>query len=224
MLRVGLTGGLGSGKSTVAAMLREHGARTLSADEIARDLMHPGQPVYAAIVDTFGDRVVQPSGHLDRGELARIAFTEGRAEDLNAIVHPAVIARQAEIAGRLFAEDPFAVVVVESALLFETRHAGPGGWRDRFDCVVLVTAPEDIRVQRYVDRMAPLPQQRALRQKLAADACDRIAHQLSDTEKIAGSDFVLENGGTLPTLQAQVDSLWLALQVRAQRRSAQRPG
>ena len=97
MLRVGLTGDLGSGKSTVAAMLAARGAIILSSDEMGRAMMEPGQTVYAAIVATFGAGVVQPDGQLDRRELARLAFAEKRVEALNAIVHPAVIAEQASL-------------------------------------------------------------------------------------------------------------------------------
>src|ERR1035437_5877655 len=97
MLRVGLTGGMGSGKSTAAQMFAAHGAYVFSADEIGRGLMQPGQTVYAAIVARFGPSVVAADGSLDRGALARIAFGDGRIEELNAIVHPATIARQAEL-------------------------------------------------------------------------------------------------------------------------------
>src|ERR1017187_4883846 len=109
MLRVGLTGGLGSGKSTAAAMFAELGAYVLSADEIARELMQPGQAVYAAIGERFGPGVMKADGTLDRAALARIAFGEGRIEELNAIVHPATIARQAELIEQIAARDPDAV-------------------------------------------------------------------------------------------------------------------
>src|ERR1700755_2745792 len=118
MLRVGLTGGLGSGKSTAADLFAQHGAHVLESDAIGREMMQPGHAVYAAIVEHFGPSVLLPDGQLDRSALARVSFTEGRVEELNAIVHPAVIARQAEIAQQIFAEDLNAVVIVESALLF----------------------------------------------------------------------------------------------------------
>ena len=111
MLRVGLTGGLGSGKSTAGRLFRSHGAHVLEADAIGRELMQPGQAVYAGIVSHFGQGVVSASGELDRHALARIAFAEGRVEELNAMVHPAVIARQGELAEAIFAEDPDAVVM-----------------------------------------------------------------------------------------------------------------
>src|SRR5882757_2780114 len=122
MLRVGLTGSLGSGKSTAARLFAQHGAYVLQADEIARDLMQPGEAVYNSIVQHFGPDVVQADGTLNRTELARIAFADGRVEELNAIVHPATIAEQAAITSEIAEDDPVAVVIVESALLFETKH------------------------------------------------------------------------------------------------------
>jgi dephospho-CoA kinase len=113
MLRVGLTGGLGSGKSTAARLFAALGAHVLQADAIGRLMMEPGESVYAAILAHFGDSVVAADGTLDRKALARIAFAEGRVEELNAIVHPAVIARQAELSEAIFARDPEAVVIVE---------------------------------------------------------------------------------------------------------------
>src|SRR5277367_5251223 len=123
MLRVGLTGGLGSGKSTAAKLFAALGAHVLQSDGIGRELMEPGQAVYAAIVAHFGDGVVRADGGLDRAALARIAFADGRVEELNAIVHPAVIARQAELSEAIFQRDPRAVVIVESALIFETNYS-----------------------------------------------------------------------------------------------------
>ena len=158
MLRVGLTGGLGSGKSTAAAMFAELGAYVLSADEIARTLMQPGEAVYAAIVAHFGRSVVREDGTgtevLDRVALARIAFGEGRIEELNAIVHPATIARQAALIEKIAARDPDAVTVVESALIFETKHGGADGWQTRFDRIIFVRASEALQIARFVDRSA----------------------------------------------------------------------
>ena len=149
-LRVGLTGGLGSGKSTVAAMLKELGAYVLSADEMGRKLMEPGQAVYAAIVEHFGDGVVRADGTLNRPALAKIAFGDGRVEELNAIVHPATIKLQEMITGEIFRRDPEAVVVVESALIFETKFLK--NWHERFDKLILVTAPEELKIARFVAR------------------------------------------------------------------------
>ena len=145
MLRVGLTGDLGSGKSTVSGMLAARGAAVFSSDEMARRMMEPGQAVYAAIVDQFGYEVVAADGSLDRPALARAAFSGGRVEDLNAIIHPAVLGEQARGLDELARKQPRAIAVVESALIFTTRYrtAGPA-WRDRFDRIVLVRAAESM--------------------------------------------------------------------------------
>lgn len=205
-LRVGLTGGLGSGKSTVAAMLTQHGAHVLAADEIARGLMVPGERVYAAIVEHFGPGVVGADCRLHRPALARIAFLDGRVEELNAIVHPATIARQTELQAAIFAQDAQAVVVAESALLFETQHGS--GWRDRFDRLVLVTAPQWLKVERFVARSGGSA---GSREELEAEARRRLSRMIPDEQKAPQCDVVLKNQGSLAELQAQVDTLWAAL-------------
>lgn len=206
MLRVGLTGGLGSGKSTVADMLAERGAVVVSTDDLARAMMQPGEPVYRAIADRFGPDVVRADGRIDRPALARIAFGQGRAEELNAIVHPAVIARQTQMAEDLAARRPGAVLVVESALLFTTLHAGEGGWHRRFDGVVVVTAPESLRIERFASRLSAEttddPQGEAQR---------RMAQQMPEAEMVARADFVLPNDGSRESLAQAVDRLWTAL-------------
>jgi dephospho-CoA kinase len=209
VLRVGLTGGLGSGKSTAAAMFRALGAYTLSADKIGRALMQPGEPVFAAIVEAFGPSVLLEDGQLSRPALARLAFAEGRVEELNLIVHPATIARQAESTNEIAARDPHAVVIVESALIFETKYGGEDGWRQRFDKLILVTAPEEIRIARFIARTAPtgiLTDE--MRATLESDARRRIAQQIPDEEKASLCDYVLTNSGPLTELEWQVDRLW----------------
>jgi dephospho-CoA kinase len=199
--------------------------------------MEPGQSVYAAIADHFGKSVVSPDGRLDRAALAKIAFADGRVEELNAIVHPAVIARQAELAEAIGASDPHAIVMVESALIFETKYGetkygetrhsetgqnaseNPAGrnWHSRFDRIILVTAPEEVKVARFIARSAasaPLTEER--RAELEAEARRRLAQQLSDEQKSALCDYVLTNGGALQELEWQVDQLWPILQAAAQ--------
>jgi dephospho-CoA kinase len=216
MLRVGLTGGLGSGKSTAARLFAGLGAHVLQSDAIGRQMMEPGQPVYAAIVAHFGDSVVAADGTLDRGALARIAFTEGRVEELNAIVHPAVIARQAELSEAIFARDPQAVVIVESALIFETNYGDAGRWQNRFDRIILVTAPEELKIVRFVARAVPKgPLSEARRAELEAEARQRLAQQIPDDKKSAFCDYVLTNGGALTELEWQVDQLWPILKAAA---------
>lgn len=213
MLRVGLTGGLGSGKSIVARWLRELGAEVIEADELGRALMAPGQTVYNEIIRVFGRDVLSQDGRLDRAQLAKLAFEGGRLDDLNRIVHPAVIHAQREWMERVFAANPAAVAVVESALIFEVeRDARARGesegvladWRHRFDRVIVVTAPEEMRIARYVQRVSPA----GWDERVAHDARSRLSRQMTDEEKMARADFVLTNNGELAALRMQVEKLW----------------
>ena len=221
MLRVGLTGGLGSGKTTAARLFAALGAHVLQSDAIGRQLMEPGQAVYDAVVAHFGGFVVSADGTLDRAALARIAFAEGRVEELNSIVHPAVIARQAELSATIFGKDAAAVVMVESALIFETNYgetndSGRERWHSRFDRIILVTAPEEVKIARFVARSAPEgPLSEGQKTELEAEARRRLAQQISDERKSALSDYVLTNGGALTELEWQVDQLWPILKAAA---------
>jgi dephospho-CoA kinase len=225
MLRVGLTGGLGSGKSTVAAELRALGAQVIEADELGRELMEPGQSVYQEIVRLFGPEVVAPDGRLNRARLAQMAFTEGRLDELNAIVHPAVIAEQQRWMDDVFRRDAKAVAVVESALIFEVeRDAVLRGenegvladWRNRFDRVIVLTAPDEVKVNRYVDRVCTDP---AKREAALADARTRLARQIPDAEKAARADFVVENTADLAALRQRVAEIWDRLKVESEKAS-----
>ena len=216
MLRVGLTGELSSGKSTVARMLAARGAIVLSSDEMGRAMMQPGEPVYAQIVEQFGPNIVRADGTLDRGALGRMAFNpeNPRIEELNAIIHPAVIAEQARRISEIARTKPDAIVVVESALIFTTRHALEGGWRKRFDCIVAVTASEEQKIARFVERARAgreLPRGDLL--ALEADAKTRLAEQRSAPPgESSVTIFAVSNNGTLSELQSQVDALWPKLQ------------
>ena len=212
MLRVGLTGGLGSGKSTVAAMLRELGAQVVESDALGREFMEPGHEVYNQIIARFGREVVNPDGHLNRGRLADLAFSKGRLQELNAIVHPPVIEAQRRWMEEVFARDPAAVAVLESALIFETaRDARARGdrkladWRRRIDRIVVVTAPDDVKIARYAARVAP---NAANLTAIEADARNRLAQQVPDAEKAAQADYVIDNSGDIAALRAEVEALW----------------
>jgi dephospho-CoA kinase len=226
MLRVGLTGGLGSGKSTVAGMLRELGAKVIEADALGRTLMEPGQAVYREIVRAFGPEVVGADGRLNRARLAELAFQGGRLDELNAIVHPAVIRAQQEWMDEVFAPDPATVAVVESALIFEVeRDARTRGekesvladWRRRFDSVVVVTAPDEVKVARYAARTSPAGSGRA---KAEADARMRLAHQIPDAEKAARADYVIENARDMATLKTRVADVWERLKAESNKSAA----
>jgi dephospho-CoA kinase len=221
MLRVGLTGGLASGKSTVAGFLRELGAEVIEADALGRALMEPGQSVYEEIVRVFGLEVVDPDGQLNRKRLADLAFKGGRLQDLNAIVHPAVIAAQRSWMEKVFRRNPAAVAVVESALIFEVeRDARLRGeqesvladWRRRFDRVVVVTAPEELKIARYAARVSA---DGPGREAAAADAGVRLKHQIPDAQKVARADYVLENTADQAALRTQVVELWQRLKAES---------
>jgi dephospho-CoA kinase len=226
MLRVGLTGGLGSGKSTAAAILRELGAQVIEADALGRTLMEPGHAVYDQIVRVFGPGVVTADGTLNRPRLAELAFAGGRLNELNAIVHPAVIEEQKRWMADVFARDPNAVAVVESALIFEVeRDAIARGeqegvladWRRRFDRIVLLTAPDELKIARYVSRIAPdvVSGPNAGEPSAIADARVRLSRQMPDAEKARRADFVIENTADLASLRTQVAAVWARLRSEA---------
>ena len=215
MLTVGLTGELGSGKTTVARMLAERGAVVLSSDDMARAMMEPGEPVYVQMIRRFGLGILTEDARLNRRELARLAFEEGRVEELNAIVHPAVLAEQARRLAELEQRQPEAIAVVESALIFSTVHAGEGRtWRDRFDCVVLVTAPEDVAIARFVRRAEG---ERVVSDRehasIEADARRRLAEQRMHPAPEAEC-LVIRNDGDLGALSNRVDDVWRELRRR----------
>ncbi|HVW31056.1 MAG TPA: dephospho-CoA kinase [Acidimicrobiia bacterium] len=191
MVRVGLSGGIGSGKSTVARALARRGAVVIDADAISREVVEPGTPGLAAVVARFGDGVLDGEGRLDRPKLAAIVFDDAAARaDLNAIVHPLVAAESA----RRMAEAPAdAVVVLDVPLLVEAARSG-------YDLVVIVEAPEALRLERLVGRgMA------------RDDAGKRMAAQASDADRRKVADVVLDNSGSEADLEGQLDALWTRL-------------
>ncbi|MEO8262760.1 MAG: dephospho-CoA kinase [Pseudolysinimonas sp.] len=200
MLLVGLTGGIASGKSVVAARLAEHGAVVVDADLIAREVVEPETPGLARIVEEFGDGVVGDDGRLDRAALGAIVFAdEDKRRILNSITHPAVM----ELSQRRFAEaaaaDPAAIVVYDVPLLTEARG------KAEFDVVVVVSAPEDVRIERMV----------SLRGMSRAEAENRIRSQVPEAERRAIADIVIESGGTLDETLSQADAVWQELVQRA---------
>lgn len=217
MLRVGLTGGLNSGKSTVARMLRASGAEVIEADALGRAMMQPGQQVFSAIVERFGKQVLSADGNLNRARLAELAFRQGRLQDLNALVHPAVIEAQRKWMQEILQRNAAAIAVVESALIFEVeRDALARGeregllaeWRNRFDRIVVVTAPDEAKIARFVEqaRQAGVDCEAA-----EADARARLALQIPDLEKAARGDFTIVNDRDTTALRAQVQALWQRL-------------
>ena len=221
MLRVGLTGGLGSGKSTVAGYLRELGAEVIEADALGRALMEPGQRVFERIVQHFGPSVLAADGHLNRTRLAQIAFGDGRVQELNAIIHPATVDAQRRWMQDVFARDPAAVAVIESALIFEVvRDARTRGetdtpladLRQRIDRVIVVTAPDDLKIARYVARVSRAGSDPGA---AAADARRRLTLQIPDAEKAPQADYVIDNSGDTARLRVQVEAVWRQLQAES---------
>ncbi|HEV2890166.1 MAG TPA: dephospho-CoA kinase [Frankiaceae bacterium] len=195
MLRVGLTGGIGSGKSEVARLLAARGAYVIDSDVLAREVVAPGTPGLNAVTEEFGDGVLAPDGSLDRAALAAVVFGDAEARArLNAIVHPLVGAAAAK---RYAAAPPGGVVVHDVPLLVET------GMVPLFDVVVVVDAPDDLRVERLVRRGLT-----------EADARARIAAQAGREERNAVADVVVENDGTLEDLRDRVADLWAFLTER----------
>jgi dephospho-CoA kinase len=205
MLKVGLTGGVACGKSTIGQMLVARGAHLIRADDIAHELMLPGQPVYQKVLQHFGPAIVHPDGTIDRRKLAEAAFGGGRVAELNGIVHPAVIDHQNRWMDETGRRDPKAVAVVEAALILEA------GVQGRFDKLIVVTCAAEQKPERFAGR-----------QKLAlsdarAEVERRSAAQIADKEKVRVADFVIDNSGDLWAAEQQVDALWPELQRLAER-------
>jgi dephospho-CoA kinase len=190
MVLIGLTGGIGAGKSTVSNELRARGAIVIDADAITRELQQPGQAVFDAMVERFGRGILQDDGSLDRQAVADLVFPDPAAlADLNAIVHPAV---GAEIAERLqSATGTDAIVILDVPLLVESGRDDMGG-------TIVVDCDPEIAIQRLV----------AQRGFTEADARARIARQASREERLARADFVVDNTGSLAALEPQLDALW----------------
>jgi dephospho-CoA kinase len=200
MLLIGLTGNIGSGKSTVAQLLSERGATIIDADVLARRAVEVGTPAYKAIVERWGTSVLEPSGVIDRAALRRIVFTDpAELEQLNAVVHPEVermrdaLCEQARLRGDK-------LVVCDIPLLFERRMT------DSFDKIVLVDAPRPVRLERLV-------RERGLRE---TEAMDMIVAQMPAELKRARADFIIDNDGTFAQLDARVSDVWSALEQAAE--------
>ncbi|HKE52919.1 MAG TPA: dephospho-CoA kinase [Actinomycetes bacterium] len=199
MLSVGLTGGIGSGKSEVTRRLARRGAVVIDSDMLAREVVEPGTPGLAAVAAEFGAEVLTANGSLDRAKLAAIVFADPRRlAALNAIVHPLVRARSASLTESAAARSEAAIVVHDVPLLVEAGLAG------NFDLVVVVDVPEAVQLDRLV----------RIRRMTEADAKARIAAQASRERRLAVADYVLDNSGDLDALDAAVDQLWSWLQMR----------
>jgi dephospho-CoA kinase len=191
---IGLTGGIASGKSTVARRLVEHGAIHLDADQLARRVVEPGSGCLDAIVAEFGDGVLRHDGALDRQKLGDIVFHDDTARArLNAIVHPAVRELSAKLIAKAEQEDPDAVVVYDVPLLVEAQVDHP------FDLIVVTSAPKRAQVKRLVEERGLDP--------IQAEA--RVDAQISDEDRRAVADVVIDTGGSLAHTMSQADALWV---------------
>jgi dephospho-CoA kinase len=206
MLKVGLTGGIASGKSVVGEMLVALGAHLVQADRIAHQLMLPGQPVYNEVVRHFGGGILNPDLSVNRSKLAEVAFgsaaapsVASRVQELNRIVHPAVIRSQEEWMEEAGRQDPHAIAIVEAALIVEA------GAAKRFDRLIVVTCNDEQRITRF-----------AARQKLDLDAARkeverRMAAQLPEAEKVKAADYIIDNSASLDHTREQVRQVWQRL-------------
>lgn len=195
---VALTGGIASGKTTVANLLAEHGALLIDSDQLAREVVEPGTPGLAQVVTRFGEQVLTQTGRLDRQALGEIVFADAAARaDLNAIVHPLVRRRRAELIAQAAADQ---IVVSVIPLLVET------GLVDQFDAVVVVDVPSQTQVARLVRRNDISPEQ----------AQARLDAQASRAERLAAADWVVTNSGSRAELEAQVERLWSQMRSKAQ--------
>jgi len=196
VLKVGLTGGIASGKSTVDRMLVELGAHLVDTDQLARQAVEPGSPALAEIAQAFGPEMIAPDGSLDRERMRALAFGDPQARaKLNAIVHPRINQLVAAELTRLAVQDPQGVVIVDVPLLFET------GWDKRFDCSVLVYVPRQVQLERLMSRdRCGLPAAQA-----ALDA------QMPLENKKKKADFLVDNSGGLDETLKQVQRLWQIL-------------
>jgi dephospho-CoA kinase len=205
MLKVGLTGSIACGKSVVGEMFVALGAHIIHADQIAHELMRPGEPVYGEVVAHFGLEILSPNGTINRAKLAEAAFgspssganlTSSRVAELNRIVHPAVVQRQDEWMESIGRQHPQGVAIVEAALILEA------GAANRFDRLIVVTCTEEQRVTRF-----------AHRQNLSLDAARsefarRMAAQLPESEKIKAADHVIDNSGSIEHTREQAQAVW----------------
>ncbi|MDK8345302.1 dephospho-CoA kinase [Brevibacterium sp. UMB1308A] len=191
VMLIGLTGGIGAGKSTVAQLFEERGVPIVDADAIARDVVKPGQPALAELVEYFGDTILGADGELNRGRLAEVAFADAEShEALNAIMHPAISAETSKRIDALRGEH--SVIVHDVPLLVEAGLAG------NYDLTVLVDTPAEVRMQRLTELRGMDPE----------DAKKRIAAQATDEQRRAVCDVALDNSGDIEHLRAQFEQMW----------------
>ena len=210
MLKVGLTGGIATGKSLVGAMFAELGVHTIDADLIAHELMRPGEKVYDEVLRRFGREILKGDGTIDRARLAELAFDQRRPRiyELNSIVHPGVIERQDQWMEEIRRRQPDAIVMLEAALLLEA------GLRKHFDKIIVVTAKPQQRIDRWAERLHLAPE------TARAEVTRRMMAQAPDEAKIQAADYVIDNSGAVEDTKKQVRQIHEALLTQAKARTA----
>jgi dephospho-CoA kinase len=198
MLRVGLTGGVACGKSTVAAMMVKRGAHYLQADGLAHELYAPGGVTYDEVVRRFGREILNEDGSINRTRLANVVFPD-RIDELNAVVHPEVVKRQNSWMAEVEQQDPHGITVVEAALLIEA-----GADKD-FDKVIVVTCRVERKVEHFAWRANVSPDVARF------EVARRSAAQFTDQEKASHADYVIDNSGSLEDAERQVENIWKEL-------------
>lgn len=201
MLKVGLTGGVACGKTTVAAMFEKLGAHVIRADEIAHELMLPGTEIHKKVVDHFGQDILSGDGKINRAKLADLAFQPGKIQELNAIVHPAVIERQEAWMDEIDKKYPKPIAIVEAALMIEA------GAHKRFDKLIAVTCDFEQKVLRFANRS------HMSRNDAREEVQRRMTWQFADEEKARLANYVIDNSGTLQQAQEQVEKVWQKLKM-----------
>ena len=192
-LLVGLTGGIGSGKSLAASFFKELGAHIIDADQLSRDLVHPGQTALKEIVNYFGKNILDPTGNLDRRKLAKIVFQDpGKKSILEGILHPKIFKKEQEVFLKICTKDPFAIVIIDAALLIES-----GNYK-HVNKVIVVRSSEESQIQRILSRNAVS----------FDEAVARIKNQMSLEEKIKYADFILDNNMQQEDLKHKVQELF----------------
>lgn len=195
ILRVGLTGGIASGKSTVAGIFAELGAITIDADKVVAHLYQPGNAGHRALVSTYGDEILRADGEIDRVKLSAIAFSsENEARKLNALIHPIVMAEEARMAEDLARSMDDAIVIVEATLLLEA------GGKARYDRIIVVDVPPDLQLARAVGRGM-----------IEDEAARRMKHQMPREERLAAADYVIVNSGDREETKQRVREVYAQL-------------
>jgi dephospho-CoA kinase len=206
-MKIGLTGGVACGKSTVAKIFSVLGAHVIDADKLVHELYRQGEPVYHELVKLFGPGILAAGGEIDRSRLAALAFEGGRVLELNRIVHPAVFARQQQWLQEVAAGEPDAIAVVEAALILEA------GGKSRYDKIVVVTCRPEQKIARYAQRAG-------ISESAARVEVERRSRaQMTDDEKAGQADFVLDNSGPLEQTHRQAERIYAALKAPARAHS-----